>query len=103
MTNEKVYLLPLRDKADGQDSFTGTVTGPQGSRSIISNSEFCLRPTLRFQMWILGNRLQADNRGKKLTVEDYQNILEFGGELGLGAHRNMEKGKFTCLQFDPIS
>ena len=34
-TGEKVYLLPLRTEADGKDNFTGNVSGPQGSRSII--------------------------------------------------------------------
>ena len=100
-TSDKVYLLPVRKEADGKDNFTGTVSGPQGSRSIISNSQYCVQPTIRFQMWVLSNRLQETNQGKKLTFEDFENIFELGQEVGIGAHRNMEKGKFDLKTFQP--
>ena len=98
-TGEKVYLLPLRTEADGKDNFTGNVSGPQGSRSIISNSQFCQQVKLRFQLTILANRMQDDRRGKKLNIEDFEFIFEHGQEVGLGAHRNMEAGKFDVVKF----
>ena len=100
-SSDKVYLLPYRKEADGTDTFTGTVSGPQGSRSIISHVHFCQEPTIQFQMWMLQNRMQASNRGKKLNFEDFQNIFELAQEVGLGGNRNHEVGKFDLIKFCP--
>ena len=98
-TGDKVYLLPLRKSADGKDDFIGNVTGVIGSRRLISNSQFCSQPKLRFQLNILANLMQDDVYRKKLTVEDFEHIFEHGQEVGLGAHRNMEAGKFDVVRF----
>lgn len=97
-TGEKIYLLPFRKEPDGVDSFTGNVSGPQGSRSIISNVQFCTQATIKMQIWMLTNRM-GDNRGKKLTLGDVENILQLGQEVGLGAVRKFEVGKFDVIRF----
>ena len=98
-TGDKVYLLPLRTEPDGKDSFTGNVFTPHGNRSIITHTMYCSEPTIRFQMWMLTNRLQETRQGKKLNFEDFENILQLGQEVGLGAMRNMEAGKFDVVEF----
>lgn len=98
-TGDKVYLLPLQTEANGSESFTGTVYTPHGTRSIITHTQYCLQPTIRFQMWMLTNRLQSTGHGKKLNFVDFQNILQLGQEVGLGAMRNMEAGKFDVVAF----
>ena len=99
-TGDKVYLLPLRKEADGKESFTGNVYTPNGQRSIITHTMYCVKPTIRFQMWMLSNRLQTTGHGKKLNFEDFQNILQLGQEVGVGAMRNMEAGKFDVVSFE---
>ena len=101
-TGEKVYLLPRRTEHEGVESFTGNVSTAQGSRSIINNVQFCEQPTLRFQLWLLQNRIQEDNRGKKLSIDDFSQILELAQEVGLGGARKFEKGKFDVIANIPF-
>ena len=98
-TRDKVYLLPLRKSGDGKNNVIEHVTGLQGSRSIISNSQFCSQPKLRFQLNILVNLMRNDGRGEILNFEDLEFIFEHGQEVGLGTHRDRDAGKFDVVKF----
>jgi len=65
-TGDKVYLLPLRSEATGIDIMAGTVSSPQGKRSIVSRSEYVEEASIRFQLWFLENRMVESPGGKKL-------------------------------------
>lgn len=98
-TGEKLYLLPTRQKADGIETFHGNVPTPKGSRSILKNVQFCENAIVKAQMWILNARLSADNRGKGITMNDMSTILALAQEVGIGACRKFESGKFDVRHF----
>ena len=87
-TGAKIYLLPSRTKPDGIDSIVGDVSGEIGSHLILSKADYVLQPTLKMRIRILKNRMQGLN---------LPNILELGQNVGLGALRNFDGGKFVVV------
>lgn len=104
-TGEKIYFQELATKADGTDDIAGQVSTPQGQRSILKASEFMLRRTLQFEVWILDVRVGTTAASKDLTADDLRFCLEFGQECGIGSNRTYESGKYNLLvyeQFEPV-
>ena len=102
LTGDKVYLLPIALEPTGIETLTGHVSTPQGKRDIMRNAEFVSEPTLKFQLWLLQNRIGDDNRSKKLTVSDVKLILAHGCEVGLGSMRSYAAGKFDVVKFEEL-
>ncbi|MDE0317396.1 MAG: hypothetical protein OXI67_04935 [Candidatus Poribacteria bacterium] len=101
-TGEKIYLLPRIMEPTGIESHAGNVSTPQGSRSILKTLEYVLEPTVKFQLWLLKNRIGEDNRSKKLVIKDIKKCFLYGMELGLGSHRKYEAGKFDVVRFEEL-
>jgi hypothetical protein len=78
---------------DGWEETVGHVTGPQGRRSILKRKDYVEKPTIKFTMKVGGKTV-------KKSVLEY--LLGFGEELGLGADRSMEHGKFKVTKFEQI-
>ena len=87
-TGDKIYLLPSRTKTDGIDSFVGNVKKERGAHRIATKVEYALQPTLKMRIQILKNRMRS---------LDFPNILELGQQVGLGALRKFEAGKFEVV------
>jgi hypothetical protein len=102
LTNEKIYLLPLKTTPDGIHDHTGNVPTPQGTRSILKALEYIEKPTVKFQVWVIDVRIGKAANSKDLRIEDIRTCLEFGQECGIGAHRAYESGKFDIIKFEEI-
>lgn len=76
---------------DGFDETVGHVSGPQGKRAILKRKDYVLAPTVRFTLKVGGKTV------KKSTLEY---LFGFAEELGLGADRSMEHGKFKVTKFE---
>ena len=99
LTEEKVFFQPFRPKEDGIEDFAGHVQTMQGMRSILKSAEYLIKPTLEFQIWCLGVRMEGT---KDVNPDHLQDILELGQEVGLGSQRSFEKGKFDVVEFSEI-
>lgn len=102
LTGDKVFFLPNRTKADGTYTHTGNVSTPQGNRSIIKSMEYIEQASIKFILNILENRMQDDNRGKKLTTDNIKECLAHSRELGIGSHRKYDAGKFDVVKFEEV-
>ena len=101
-TGDKVYALPYKDKADGMSSRTGNISGPSGSRSIVSLSEYVEDLTLKFEARVLENRMMEATDGKKLSTQDLKKILAHARHLGLGGERKYNSGTFDVVKFETL-
>lgn len=98
-TGGKIYVLPYKKDADGVSSRTGNVSGPSGSRSIVSVSEYVEDVTLKFELRLLANRIiKAD--GKKFSFLDLKRCLAHARHLGLGGERKYQSGTFEVVTFE---
>ena len=105
-TGDKIYFLPMRKEADGEQVHTGNVSGPQGNRSIVKVMEYVEKPRVKFQLRLLMNRMDEASSSKKFSTIDLKKSLAVGRESGLGSHRRFEAGKFDVLNFkqlDPLN
>lgn len=78
---------------DGHEETVGHVSGPRGKMSILKRKDYVEQTTIGFELWI-GNSI--------LTHKVLSFLFEFGQELGLGADRSMEHGKFDTIKLDKI-
>jgi hypothetical protein len=77
----------------GKDSRPISVVTRQGPRTAIRRFDYASQPTIRFVVRVL-----AGGVGDGLVNEEkLRDMLEFGGELGLGADRSQGEGTFTVL------
>ena len=103
LTNEKVFMQPLRFDADGVEEFTGHISGPQGTRSIIKNSEFVKGCVVQFEYQVLDVRLGDHANAKDLTPQNLYEIIEHGQWVGIGSNRSFDSGQFKVIQFEEIT
>ena len=99
-TGSKLYVLPYKQEADGISSRTGHVSGPSGSRSIVSVSEYVVDATLKFELRLLSNRMIEKRDGKKFSPHDLKLCLAHGRHLGLGGERKYQTGCFEVVKFE---
>lgn len=78
---------------DGFDETVGHVSGPQGKRSILKRKDYVLKPTIEFTLRVANPRVKG---------EILRTLFEVGEELGLGADRSQEHGKFKVLEFAEV-
>lgn len=78
---------------DGFDETVGHVSGPQGKRAILKRKDFVLTPTVRFTLRVANPRVKKDILAA---------LFEVGEEIGLGADRSQEHGKFKMLKFEKV-
>lgn len=80
-------------------------------QSTVKVNTFIEKPTLTFEIWVgrgrgktkkvkSGNEHTADSR---LTKDDIQDLLLTGTEVGLGACRAQQWGKFDLIEFGELS
>lgn len=90
-------------------------------QSTVKVNTFIEKPTLRFEIWVGKGRgkktrttkkeLQANPNAEqftrvadeRLTLEDIKDILLVGNEVGLGACRAQQWGKFDLIEFGELS
>lgn len=99
-TGNKIYVLPYRSEADGISSRTGHVSGPSGSRSIVSVSEYVQDATLKFEIRLLSNRMIEKKDGKKFSPHDLKLCLAHARHLGIGGERKYQTGTFEVVKFE---
>lgn len=99
-TGHKIYVLPYRKEADGVSVRTGHVSGPSGSRSIVSQSEYVEDATLKFELRLLSNRMIMKPDGKLFSEKDLKRCLAHGRDLGLGGERKYQSGTFEVVKFE---
>lgn len=80
-------------KPDGFEETVGHVRGPQGPRSILKRKDYVTAPWIMFELKV------ANKRVKKKVLDD---LFEVGEEIGLGADRSQEHGKFKLVKFEEI-
>jgi len=89
----RIYLYrdgkPL-GKPDAFEDTVGHVSGPAGPRSILKRKDYAENVVMSFKLKV-GSRT--------VTEEVLRNLFEFGSELGLGADRSQENGKFEVMEF----
>ena len=74
---------------DGFEETVGHIKGPQGPRSILKRADYVISPVIHFDLKV---------GGKAVSEKDLKYLFEFGQEVGLGAGRSQEKGKFQMLE-----
>ena len=99
-TGNNIYVLPYRQEADGVSSRTGHVSGPSGSRSIVSVSEFVQDVTLKFELRLLSNRMIEKRDGKKFSPHDLKLCFAHARHLGIGGERKYQTGCFDIVKFE---
>lgn len=84
-------------------------------QSTVKVNTFIEKPTLRFEIWVgkgRGKLAVVEEDGKKtrkqqsdsrLTKDDIKDILLIGTEVGLGACRAQQWGKFDLIEFGELS
>lgn len=91
----KIYLLTadgsVYREPSGFEQNPARVKGPQGERSIIKIKDYVDAPVVRFDLKVGGSKVN-----KKIL--DY--LFEYGTEIGLGADRTCERGKFVVAKLD---
>lgn len=80
--------------AHGTQEFTGHVMTPRGKRSIIKQADYVERTRVSFDVWLL--------RDHVVNSEDLRKCFIFGQELGLGACRSFESGKYNLVVFKEL-
>ncbi len=81
------------DLPDGYEDTVGHVSGPQGRRSILKRKDYVESPWISFYLKV------ANKRVSRTVLE---NLFELGEEIGLGADRSQEHGKFQMITFAEI-
>jgi hypothetical protein len=89
-TEDKIYLG--KKEADGIHQVIGHLKTPQGPRSAISYYEYAEQPVIEFDLKILRDSDEID----------WEDVLEYAGENGLGASRSQGNGRFDVLSFKKI-
>jgi len=78
-------------KPDGVHLFIGHVQGPQGRQSTLTYYEYCLQPTLRFQIRVFEDCI---------TPQQWGPIWESAQENGQGSLRSQSFGRFDLIGWD---
>ena len=103
LTNEKIFPQTLRYEPDGHQEFTGHISGPQGTRSIIKMSEFVKGCVLQFELQVLKARMGDHANAKDLTPKNMFEILSHGQYVGIGSNRSFDSGQFEVMHFEEIT
>ena len=92
----RIYLYsdgkPLT-QPDGFEDTVGHVTGPMGPRSILKRKDYAEGVEIKFTLKV---------GGKTVTEPVLRDLFEFASELGIGADRSQENGKFAVVEFKPL-
>jgi hypothetical protein len=90
----KPDIIYVGNAAEGYDEFVGHVMTMMGPRSILKRMDYINKPTIKVQIWVVGNKISRDEIARMLAV---------GQEIGLGASRSQGFGKFTVTKFEKLS
>ena len=95
---DAIYLM--RDgksvtQPDGYEVRPIHVTGPQGPRTSIKRAAYVERPTVTFTVRILNM--------VNLKEDHLKDILAAGQDLGIGADRSQNFGKFAVIGFEEVT
>lgn len=82
-----------RQEPDGTFTMHGVVSGPSGSRSTLTQYDYCFQPRLTFTVLSLEDRVTADQ---------WRTLLTHAQHLGLGALRSQGFGTFKVTAFDKL-
>lgn len=93
----RIYLR--KHEPDGRKEGPIHVMTAQGPRTALKRVDYVVRPTLKFQVWVLKT---APAETRHLGEKDLREILALAQENGLGADRSQEEGKFTVDSFERL-
>jgi hypothetical protein len=82
-----------RETPDGTFTMHGVVSGPTGSRSTLTQYDYCVQPTISFTVTSFHDRV---------TEDQWVTILQHGELIGLGALRSQGFGQFAVQAFDRL-
>jgi hypothetical protein len=100
VVGEKIHLGVL-EPSGSQEGVVHAMTR-QGPISALKKSDYVDKPTIKFRLKVLNEKLKTKS-GKFLKPEDYlQQILEAASELGLGADRSQGYGTFDVVKFEEV-
>jgi len=94
---QKCYLD--RTEPDGTWTQHGVVSGPSGSRSTLTQYDYCEQPQLRF---VIKSLIDPADGKERITGEQWRKILTQLQSLGLGALRSQSHGQFKVVAFDRV-
>jgi len=97
-----------REEPDGIELSIGHISGPQGKRATLTYYEYVERPIVTFHLREAREVRQPKGSKEKeeprpsLTRRQWAIIWTTAQELGLGARRSQEQGKFDITVFEPV-
>ena len=110
LTNEKVFFqqdraqkTPVIIEATGTQEFTGHISGPQGTRSIIKMCEYVMPCYLQFEIHLLDVRMGDHANAKDITPQNLYEICSHAQKVGVGSNRSFDSGQFTLVHFEEIT
>jgi len=94
---QKVHLG--RREPDGTWTQHGVVSGPQGSRSTLTQYDYCERPRISF---VIRSIIDPADGKERITGDQWRHILLYLQDSGLGALRSQSHGQFKVVGFDRL-
>ena len=88
-----------RQEPDGTWTQHGVVSGPQGSRSTLTQYDYCDRPRASF---VLESLIDPTDDKERVTADQWRSSLIHLERLGLGALRSQGHGTFKVVGFDRL-
>jgi hypothetical protein len=94
---QRIYLG--RERADGQWTQHGVVSGPSGSRSTLTQYEYVDKPRITF---ILKSLVDPANDHERISPDQWAMLLGYLQYSGLGALRSQSHGQFKVVGFTRV-
>lgn len=94
---QKVHLG--RTEPDGTWTQHGVVSGPSGSRSTLTQYDYCEQPQIEFTIKSIID--PADGK-ERISGEQWRKMLVHLQSIGLGALRSQSHGQFKITGFDTL-
>ena len=91
---QKVHLG--RTEPDGTWTQHGVVSGPQGSRSTLTQYDYCEQPEISF---VIRSLIDPIDGKERISAEQWRMVLLYLQDSGLGALRSQSHGQFKVIGF----
>lgn len=88
-----------RDVPDGTWTQHGVVSGPQGSRSTLTQYDYCEQP---YAVFTIKSILDPGDGKERITGDQWRQILTYLQSSGLGALRSQGHGQFKVVGFQRL-
>jgi len=86
-----------RTEPDGTWTQHGVVSGPQGSRSTLTQYDYCEQPAITF---VIRSLIDPIDGKERISAEQWRMVLLYLQDSGLGALRSQSHGQFKVIGFN---